>query len=175
MTNASGAYLTHLNDASASLSGYGYDTFGRIKNHRWKDSSGTLLAGWSHNYDRVGNKVYQEDLVLTTTDDELHDHDAVYRVTSFKRGSLDGTRDDSTRPGASVGPAERARNGAWGVSPRLPSPDHRSALKGRRTTRQRTSCAPSARGRPGADQWDGTDGVYCSGIEAWEDGSTRWL
>ncbi|MFO8008172.1 MAG: hypothetical protein R6V05_10595, partial [Candidatus Brocadiia bacterium] len=50
-----GAYLTHLNDSGSNLSGYGYDTFGRIKNHRWKDSGGTLLAGWSHDYDRVGN------------------------------------------------------------------------------------------------------------------------
>ncbi|MFO8007118.1 MAG: RHS repeat domain-containing protein, partial [Candidatus Brocadiia bacterium] len=39
-----GAYLTHLNDSGSSLSGYGYDTFGRIKNHRWKDSSGTFQS-----------------------------------------------------------------------------------------------------------------------------------
>jgi YD repeat-containing protein len=42
---ANGAYLTHLNDSGGNLSGYGYDSFGRVKNHRWKDASGTLLAG----------------------------------------------------------------------------------------------------------------------------------
>ncbi|MFO8006701.1 MAG: hypothetical protein R6V05_03100, partial [Candidatus Brocadiia bacterium] len=93
----SGAYLTHLNDSGASLSGYGYDTFGRIKNHRWKDSSGTLLAGWSHDYDRVGNKLYQEAL-HDATESELYGYDGVYRLTSFERGQLNANKDDITSP-----------------------------------------------------------------------------
>ncbi|MCK4375967.1 MAG: hypothetical protein KAX19_11575, partial [Candidatus Brocadiae bacterium] len=63
---ASGAYLTHLDDNNQNLDGYGYDAFGRIKNHRWKSSGGTLLAGWSYDYDRIGNKKYQEDLQSAT-------------------------------------------------------------------------------------------------------------
>ncbi len=43
-----------LNDSGSNLSGYGYDSFGRIAHHRWKDSGGTLLAGWAYDYDRVG-------------------------------------------------------------------------------------------------------------------------
>ncbi|MFO8007789.1 MAG: RHS repeat-associated core domain-containing protein [Candidatus Brocadiia bacterium] len=93
----SGAYLTHLNDSGANLSGYGYDTFGRIKNHRWKDSSGTLLAGWSHDYDRVGNKKYQEAL-HDATESELYDYDGVYRLTSFERGQLNANKDDIASP-----------------------------------------------------------------------------
>jgi len=68
---ASDAYLTHLDDQGGNLSGYGYDAFGRIKNHRWKSSGGTLLAGWSHDYDRIGNKKYQEDL-QSATQSELY-------------------------------------------------------------------------------------------------------
>jgi YD repeat-containing protein len=93
----SGAYLTHLNDSGANLSGYGYDTFGRIKNHRWKDSSGTLLAGWSHDYDRVGNKLYQEAL-HDATESELYGYDGVYRLTSFERGQLNANKDDIASP-----------------------------------------------------------------------------
>ena len=74
-----GTYLTHLDDNSQNLSGYGYDEFGRIANHRWKDSEDTLIAGWSHDYDRLGNKKYQEDL-KDSTESELYGYDSVYRL-----------------------------------------------------------------------------------------------
>jgi RHS repeat-associated protein len=90
-------YLTHLNDSGENLSGYGYDTFGRVKNHRWKNSSGTVIAGWSHDYDRLGNKDYQEDL-WDSTESELYGYDDVYRVTSFKRGQLNQEKTDITSP-----------------------------------------------------------------------------
>jgi RHS repeat-associated protein len=96
-TYASGAYLTHLDDNSSNLSGYGYDTFGRIKNHRWKSSGGTLLAGWAQDYNRLANKKYQEDLQAATRS-ELYGYDAVYRVTSFKRGQLNEQKTDITSP-----------------------------------------------------------------------------
>jgi len=96
-TYASDAYLTHLDDQGQNLSGYGFDTFGRVKNHRWKSSGGTLLAGWSHDYDRIGNKKYQEDL-QSATQSELYGYDDVYRVTGFKRGQLNGNKDDITSP-----------------------------------------------------------------------------
>ncbi len=94
---ASGAYLTHLDDQGENLSGYGFDTFGRIKNHRWKASGGTLLAGWAYDYDRIGNKKYQEDL-QSATQSELYGYDAVYRVTGFKRGQLNEQKTDITSP-----------------------------------------------------------------------------
>ena len=46
-TYANGAYLTHLDDSDANLGTYAYDAFSRTKNHRWKSSGGTLLAGCS--------------------------------------------------------------------------------------------------------------------------------
>jgi hypothetical protein len=90
-------YLTYLDDSSENLSGYGYDAFGRVKNHRWKNSSGTVIAGWSHDYDRLGNKDYQEDL-WDSTESELYGYDDVYRVTSFKRGQLNQEKTDITSP-----------------------------------------------------------------------------
>ena len=89
---ANGTYLTHLDDSSQQLSGYGYDSFGQVANQRWKDSSNTLLSGWSHEYDRVGNKEYSEDLVLTTTDDELYGYDDIYRPTARPKGRRAGMK-----------------------------------------------------------------------------------
>ena len=94
---ANGVYLTHLDDQGSNLSGYGYDTFGRVKNRRWKRSGGALLAGWSHDYDRLGNKNYQEDL-QSATQSELYGYDAVYRVDDFKRGQLNEGKTDITSP-----------------------------------------------------------------------------
>jgi RHS repeat-associated protein len=56
-----------------------------------------VLAGWHHDYDRVGNKDYQEDL-RDATQSELYAYDKVYRVTSFKRGQLNAQKDDITSP-----------------------------------------------------------------------------
>jgi len=94
---ASDAYLTYLDDQGGNLSGYGYDAFGQVKTHRWKSSGATLLAGWAHERDRLGNKNYQEDL-QSATESELYAYDDVYRVTSMKRGQLNGNKDDITSP-----------------------------------------------------------------------------
>jgi len=94
---ANGTYLTHLDDNSQNLSGYGYDEFGRIANHRWKDSGGTLIAGWSHDYDRLGNKKYQEDL-KDSTESELYGYDSVYRLDEFDRGQLNQAKDEISSP-----------------------------------------------------------------------------
>jgi len=91
---ANGTYLTHLDDQGANLDEYGYDGFGRIKNNRWKDSGGTLLAGWHYAYDRLGNKLYQEDLAHAT-ESELYGYDTVYRLDDFKRGQLNAQKTDS--------------------------------------------------------------------------------
>lgn len=78
-TYANGAYLTHLDDDGEDLSGFGYDAFGRIKNHRWMDADDSLLAGWAHDYDRIGNKKYQEDL-QSATQSELYGYRCLCQV-----------------------------------------------------------------------------------------------
>ena len=86
-----------LDDSGANLDGYGYDSFGRVEHHRWKDSSGTLVAGWAYGYDRVGNKEYREDL-KESTESELYSYDGVYRLDDFERGQLNSSKDDITSP-----------------------------------------------------------------------------
>jgi len=92
-----GTYLTHLDDSDENLDGYGYDSFGRIKNHRWMNSGDQLIAGWSYDYDRIANKDYQEDL-KDSTESELYGYDTVYRLTDFERGQLNEQKDDITNP-----------------------------------------------------------------------------
>ena len=94
---ANGTYLTYLDDQGANLDGYGYDAFGRMMNHRWKDSNGNLLAGWHYDYDRLSNKKYQEDLA-SAGESELYAYDTVYRLDDFKRGQLNQNKDDITTP-----------------------------------------------------------------------------
>ncbi len=72
-----------------------------------KDDQAALLAGWSHAYDRIGNKKYQEDL-QSATQSELYAYDKVYRVTSFKRGQLNGNKDDIASP---------SRTQTWSLDP----------------------------------------------------------
>jgi len=96
---ASDAYLTHLDDQGGNLSGYGFDTFGRIKNHRWKSSGATLLAGWSHDYDRIGNKKYQEDL-QSATGSELYGSPPWSRPSAGPRRSRRPRRPRSSTPSA---------------------------------------------------------------------------
>jgi YD repeat-containing protein len=102
-----------LDSTAAKANSYTYDAFGRLAKHRWKDSGNTLLAGWSHAYDRVGDKKYSEDLVLTTTDDELYGYDAVYRLDSFKRGQLNQNKPPALRSGA----MEAAKEGTTARTP----------------------------------------------------------
>ena len=53
--------------------------------HRWKSSGGTLLARWSYDYDRIGNKKYQEGL-QSATQSELYDD--VYRIADSRGSQL---------------------------------------------------------------------------------------
>ena len=62
-----------------------------------QSSGGTLLAGCCHDYDRIGNKRYQEDL-QSSTQSELYAYDTVYRLTSFERGQLNEAKTDITNP-----------------------------------------------------------------------------
>jgi len=59
--------------------------------------SGTLLAGWSHDYDRIGNKKYQEDL-KDSTESELYGYDSIYRLDEFDRGQLNQAKDEISSP-----------------------------------------------------------------------------
>jgi len=74
----------------------GYDAWGRVvwmRNHMV--SGGADIAKFGYAYSYASNRKYQEDLV-TSTQSELYAYDNLYRLTSFKRGTLNANKDDIT-------------------------------------------------------------------------------
>lgn len=84
-------------DSGANLDDYSYDSFGRVEHHWWKDSSGTLVAGWTDGYERVGNKEYREDL-KEATESKLYSYEGVYRLDDFEPGQLNSSKHDIANP-----------------------------------------------------------------------------
>jgi len=71
------------------------DRFGRITDHAWKNSSAQDLVRIKHGYDRIGNRLYREDLVASILNqhfDELYSYDEINQVTGMTRGQLNATK-----------------------------------------------------------------------------------
>ena len=67
------------------------DRFNRITDHAWKNSSGTALVQIKHGYDRVGNRLYREDVAATAASksfDELYAYDGMNQLIDMQRGKL---------------------------------------------------------------------------------------
>ena len=59
------------------------DRFGRIADHAWKNSSGAALAQIKHGYDRIGNRLYREDVAAGNASksfDELYVYDGMNQL-----------------------------------------------------------------------------------------------
>ncbi len=79
----------------------GLDRFGRIADQRWVDSSSTWvdLDRFQYGHDRNGNRLYEENLLDPSKSELYHDgggYDKLDRLTSFSRGTLNGTKDGLT-------------------------------------------------------------------------------
>ncbi|MBX9583069.1 MAG: hypothetical protein K2X87_22410, partial [Gemmataceae bacterium] len=82
----------------------GLDRFGRVVDQRWiKTSSGTATDRFGYGYDRDSNRLYRDNLVNTAFG-ELYAYDGLGQVTSFDRGTLNGTKTGLT------GAASRAQD-----------------------------------------------------------------
>ena len=68
------------------------DRFGRVIDQRWVTSGGTAKDRWQYGYDRDSNRLYKENL-LDATKSELLAYDGLNQLTSFSRGTLNGTKD----------------------------------------------------------------------------------
>ena len=71
------------------------DRFGRVTDHSWKNSNGTALAQIKHGYDRVGNRLYREDVVAANASksfDELYAYDAMNQLVDMQRGKLNSSK-----------------------------------------------------------------------------------
>ena len=71
------------------------DRFGRITDHAWKNASGTAMVQIKHGYDRVGNRLYREDVVAANNSknfDELYAYDGMNQLTDMQRGKLNANK-----------------------------------------------------------------------------------
>ena len=74
----------------------GLDRFGRVADQRWIDSTaGTDLDRYEYGYDRGSNRLYKDNLVNTALG-EVYTYDGTGQLTSFDRGTLNGTKDGIT-------------------------------------------------------------------------------
>ena len=70
----------------------GLDRFDRVRDQRWiKTSTGTATDRFEYGYDRAGDRTYRDNLVNTAFG-ELYAYDGTGQVTSFARGTLNGTK-----------------------------------------------------------------------------------
>jgi RHS repeat-associated protein len=70
----------------------GLDRFGRVVDQRWTTSGGTTKDRFQYGHDRDSNRLYKENLV-DSTKSELYGYDGLNQITSFDRGTLNGTKD----------------------------------------------------------------------------------
>ena len=71
------------------------DRFNRIIDHAWKNASGTDIVRIKHGYDRVGNRLYREDVAAANAGksfDELYAYDGVNQLIDMQRGQLNSTK-----------------------------------------------------------------------------------
>jgi RHS repeat-associated protein len=70
----------------------GLDRFGRVVDQRWrKTSDGSHKDRFQYGYDRDDNRLWRDNLVNTAFG-ELYAYDNLNQLTSFQRGTLNGTK-----------------------------------------------------------------------------------
>jgi RHS repeat-associated protein len=69
----------------------GLDRFGRVDDQRWTTSAGTAADRRQYGYDRDSNRLYADNQV-STSNSELYAYDGLNQLTSFQRGTLNGTK-----------------------------------------------------------------------------------
>jgi RHS repeat-associated protein len=70
----------------------GLDAFGRVIDQRWTTSGGTAADRRQYGYDRDSNRLYADNQV-STSNSEVYAYDGLNQLTSFQRGTLNGTKD----------------------------------------------------------------------------------
>jgi RHS repeat-associated protein len=73
----------------------GLDAFGRVIDQRWTTSGGTAADRRQSGYDRDSNRLYALNTV-STSNSELYAYDGLNQLTSFQRGTLNGTNNGLT-------------------------------------------------------------------------------
>jgi RHS repeat-associated protein len=65
----------------------GLDRFGRVVDQRW-DISGTDVERLKYGYDRASNRVWRQNTVAGSGQDEYYTQDGLYQLTTLQRGTL---------------------------------------------------------------------------------------
>jgi len=96
-----GVELTYLKQSGdATLTGdrypgddyYGIDRFDRVQDQRWrKTSDNTDRERVKYGFDRAGNRVWRQNTVAGTGQDEYYTYDGLYQIKTLDRGTLTGT------------------------------------------------------------------------------------
>jgi RHS repeat-associated protein len=87
--------LTGESDGAAGDRYTGLDAFGRVIDQRWTTSGRTAADRRQSGYDRDSNRLYADNRV-STSNSELYAYDGLNQLTSFQRGTLNGTKDGLT-------------------------------------------------------------------------------
>ncbi len=90
----------------------GIDRFGRIVDNRWVKSS-TNKQRTKYGYDRAGNRIWREDLVNTSNEDNYITYDNVYQIDQFKRGNLNAGKTGLTGTAAAEEDLAYDPSGNW--------------------------------------------------------------
>ena len=69
----------------------GWDLFGRIIDQRWVKST-TDLDRMKYGYDQAGNRLWGQNFVETSGQDEFYTYDGLYRLLTLQRGTLNSGR-----------------------------------------------------------------------------------
>jgi RHS repeat-associated protein len=75
--------------------------FNQVTDHAWKKDTADIVH-IKHGYDRVGNRLYREDVAATANNkafDELYAYDGVNQLVDMQRGTLNSTKTDVTSKG----------------------------------------------------------------------------
>jgi RHS repeat-associated protein len=83
--------LTGESNGAAGDQYTGLDAFGRVVDQRWTTSGGTAADRRQYGYDRDSNRLYANNLV-STSNSELYTYDGLNQLSSFQRGTLNGTK-----------------------------------------------------------------------------------
>ena len=73
----------------------GLDRFGRVYDQRWLvTSSGTAVDRFQYGFDRNSNRVFRDNLVASSGQDEYYSYDNLNQLSVLKRGDLNAGRTD---------------------------------------------------------------------------------
>ncbi len=90
-----GVELTYFTSGGSGDAGdqyTGLDRFGRVIDQRWrKTSDNTDRERVKYGFDRVSNRIWRQNTVAGTGQDEFYTYDTLNQVKTLKRGTLTGT------------------------------------------------------------------------------------